>query len=258
MMEKDKITIPTNCPSCDSVLEEVNGQLFCRNVDCPAQNSKAVEHFAKVLKIKGLGPKTILKLELNIIPDIYSKGIDAYLEVLGELVGTKLYKEIQDSTNADLSLVLQALGINRIGETASKKICRVVSHISEITEEKCREAGLGQVDTAILIKWLKNNQELLNSLPFDFRSNSTQKTVKALGSVCITGALKDFPNREAAKAFLENNGYTVTSTVTAKTTALICEDGKESTKSSQAKAKNIPILSIEKLLKKDIKYDNEI
>jgi NAD-dependent DNA ligase len=248
MMENQKIVIPTNCPSCDSILEDVNGQLFCRNNECPAQNTKAVQHFAKVLKIKGLGPKTILKLDLNSIADIYSNGIDHYIETMGELVGTKLYKEIADSRKADLQLVLQALGINRIGETASKKICSVVSHINEITEEKCKEAKLGQVDTEILIKWLKNNQELIESLPFDYRS-TTQRAVKSYGSVCITGTLKDFPNRESAKIFLEERGYTVTGTVTAKTTALICEEDKISAKVSQAKAKNIPILTIEKLLK---------
>ena len=48
-----EILPPTQCPSCDSVLEWVNDQLFCRNGSCPAQNSKAVEHFAKTIKIKG-------------------------------------------------------------------------------------------------------------------------------------------------------------------------------------------------------------
>jgi DNA ligase (NAD+) len=257
-MEKDKIVIPTNCPSCDSVLESVNGQLFCRNTECPAQNSKAVEHFAKVLKIKGLGPKTVFRLGMNSIDDIYSLGIDKFIEELGEKVATKLYTEIRDSTSADLELVLQALGINRIGETASKKICSVVSHISEITEEKCREAGLGQVDTAILVKWLKNNQELLNSLPFDYRSK-TKPRVKVIGYVCITGRLKDFSSRDLAKEYLSGLGYIVTDTITAKTTALICEEDKESSKTLQAKAKNIPILSIEKLIKEDnTQNDNKI
>ena len=54
-----EILPPTQCPSCDSVLEWVNDQLFCRNRACPAQNSKAVEHFAKTIKIKGLGPAAI-------------------------------------------------------------------------------------------------------------------------------------------------------------------------------------------------------
>jgi DNA ligase (NAD+) len=252
MMEKAKIEIeiPTNCPSCDFMLEDVNGQLFCRNTECAAQNSKAVQHFAKTLKIKGLGPKTITKLDLISIADIYSKGIDKYIEILGETVGTKIYKEIRDSASADLVLIMQALGLNRIGETASKKICEVVGNIKEITEEKCKEAGLGQADTKTLTVWLKNNQELLDALPFSYNSAITKPVVKVLGSICITGALKDYPNRAAAKAVLEANGYAVTDTITLKTTALVCEEGIESAKTLQAKSKNIPILTIGKLLRK--------
>lgn len=250
-MEKEKFAIPTNCPSCGSELENVNGQLFCRNDQCSAQNSKAIQHFAKILKIKGMGPKTIQKLELTTIEDIYSKGISEYISALGELVGEKLYKEVRDSTKADLQLVLQAFGINRIGETASKKICRVVNHISEITEETCRQAGLGNVDTDSLLEWLDANQELVDCLPFDYKSTTPKINVKVLGTLCITGALTNFPNREAAKAFLESKGYKVTDTITSKTTALICEEDKQSSKTLQAKAKNIPILTIEKLLERD-------
>jgi DNA ligase (NAD+) len=249
-MENEKIVVPTNCPSCDSILENVNGQLFCRNNECPAQNNKAVQHFAKILKIKGLGPKTILKLDLNSIDDIYTIKLDHLIEHLGETVGTKLYKEIQDSIQADLETVIRGLGIYRIGETASRKICSVISHISEITEEKCKEAGLGQVDTASLIKWLKNNKNLINSLPFNFKSYSNKSNVKPLGCVCITGMLKDFSNRDLAKTYLQSLGYTVTETITSKTTALISEEDKESSKTLQAKAKNIPILTIEKLIRK--------
>ena len=57
-----EILAPTHCPSCDSELDWVNDSLYCRNRLCPAQNSKAVEHFAKTMKIKGLGPASIEKL----------------------------------------------------------------------------------------------------------------------------------------------------------------------------------------------------
>lgn len=251
MMENEKILIPTNCPSCGSVLEDVNGQLFCRNIECSAQNTKSIEHFCKVLKIKGMGPKTIQKLEISNIADIYAMYLDSYIEALGEKVGTKLYKEIRDSTKADLQLVLQALGIPRIGETASKKICKVVSHITEINKETCKLAGLGEVDTNNLVGWLSNNDELLSSLPFDYKSTTKQNDIKSLGTVCITGSLKNYKNRNEAKTFLESHGYTVVETVSSKVMALICEEDKDSSKTLQAKAKNIPILTIEKLLEKD-------
>jgi DNA ligase (NAD+) len=56
-----QIVPPTNCPACNSDLELVNDQLFCRNSLCPAQSAKKLEHFARTIKIKGLGPSTIEK-----------------------------------------------------------------------------------------------------------------------------------------------------------------------------------------------------
>ena len=104
-----EILPPTQCPSCDSVLEWVNDQLFCRNRACPAQNSKAVEHFAKTIKIKGLGPAAISKLRLECPSDIYYYNEDQLGYMLNsEKVGSKLYAEIQNSISAPLELLLPA------------------------------------------------------------------------------------------------------------------------------------------------------
>ena len=70
-MEK-QIIPPELCPSCDSSLVWENDILYCRNTECSAKNAKMVEHFARTLKIKGLGPKSIEKLGLENISDIYS------------------------------------------------------------------------------------------------------------------------------------------------------------------------------------------
>ena len=66
-----KVKILKNCPSCNSDLIRIKDQLFCKNKTCPAINYKQVINYAKVLKIKGLGEKTIEKLSLKSISDIY-------------------------------------------------------------------------------------------------------------------------------------------------------------------------------------------
>ena len=68
----ERIAIPTECPSCNSSLKLVKDILYCYNDHCPAKWDKRVEGFAKHLKIKGLGPSTIQKLELQDFHDIYS------------------------------------------------------------------------------------------------------------------------------------------------------------------------------------------
>ena len=90
------ITEPTSCPTCNSTLELVNDQLFCRNNNCEAKTSKLIEHFAKTLKIKGLGPKTIDKLPLNSISDIYSISKKYEVSIPELLEWNKKEKEVLD------------------------------------------------------------------------------------------------------------------------------------------------------------------
>ena len=85
------IEIPEVCPSCGTSLELRNEQLFCNEPSCPAKNSKIVEGFAKTLRIKGLGPKTIEKLNLDYIEDIYMLTEERIKEKLGaEKIAEKL------------------------------------------------------------------------------------------------------------------------------------------------------------------------
>ena len=107
-----QIQIPTHCPACNSLLETVKDQLFCRNVNCPEQTSKKVEHFAKTLKIKGLGAATIEKLMLEDYHDIYSLTENEIVDILdSEKLGEKLFAEIEKSRSADLTTLLPAFSI---------------------------------------------------------------------------------------------------------------------------------------------------
>ena len=141
---KQAIQIPDVCPSCGTSLELINDQLFCNNPSCPAKNSKIVEGFTKTLRIKGLGPKTINKLDLEYIEDIYSLTEEFIEERLGsEKIAKKLIHEIGISKNANLQDLLPAFAIPLFGSTASQKLCNTINHIDELTEKRCSEAGLG-------------------------------------------------------------------------------------------------------------------
>ena len=86
-----KIIIPTNCPCCSSKLELINDQLFCKNSSCSAQLNKRLEHFCKTLQIKGLGQKTIEKLQLNDIVELYYLDLDTIkLALNSEKIANKL------------------------------------------------------------------------------------------------------------------------------------------------------------------------
>jgi NAD-dependent DNA ligase len=239
-----KIEIPTNCPCCDYTLEWVNDQLFCRNTACSAQLNKKLEHFCKTLGIKGFGPKTVEKLQISDITEIYYLDVQQVTEVLNsERTALKLLDEIERSKGADLATVLAAFSIPLIGGTASTKICGVVGHIDEITHEKCKEAGLGEKATANLLTWIETEYtELKEFLPFSFRSN-VQVTSGGDGpTVCLTGKLTSFKTKSAANEALAAAGYKVVDSVTKTLSYLIDEANDNSSKRKKAEQYGITIV----------------
>ena len=121
-----KISIPTNCPVCDSLLVRVNDQLFCESKTCSAKVNKLVEHFAKTLGIKGLGEKTIEKLNLESFLDLYSLTLGALADAIGEKLANKLVCEIERSKASEFATVLASMSVPLIGNTASNGICRAL------------------------------------------------------------------------------------------------------------------------------------
>ena len=88
------IQAPTSCPSCNSVLDVVNNLLFCRNTSCTSQTHKKLEHFAKTLKIKGLGPQAIKKLGVTTSQELYLLTLDDLVLLLeSEKIGAKVFAD---------------------------------------------------------------------------------------------------------------------------------------------------------------------
>lgn len=239
------ILIPTNCPVCDSKLELVNDQLFCRNKVCPAQLSKKLEQFVSVLKIKGLGPKSLEKLELQDITELFYLERDDLIAALdSEKIADKLLIEIENAKSADLATVLASFSIPLIGETASNKIASVVNHIDEITAETCKEAGLGEKATNNLLTWLNTEfQDIKEFLPFSFKSSRKVVLDANAKSVCITGKLKSYKTKSEATALLQAAGFKVVESITKTTNYLVDEDDKGSAKRKKAEEYGITIVT---------------
>ena len=236
------IQAPTNCPSCSSVLEWVNHILYCRNPLCGDQSQKKVEHFAKTLKIKGLGPAAIQKLEITHINDIYSFSDTDLQEGLdSEKLGQKLYAEIENSKDAPLNALLPAMSIRLIGKTATEKLSTVCSCIDDITEIVCKEAGLGQVATRSLLKWLDEEYPFIE-LPHNWKFEKVTRTTASAGVACISGKLKSYKTKAEATQALEQHGYTVKSSVTKDVTVLVNESGIESQKTIKARESGVAIV----------------
>ena len=242
-----KIEIPKTCPSCGSTLELVNTQLFCRNTLCGAKSNKKIEAYAKKMKIKGLGPKTIEKLNIDSIWQLYEIDEEFLVELIGEKLGQKLYSEIECSRGSSLGVFLAALSIPLIG----KKISKVVSSLGDLTEENLLKAGIGEKARANILQWMKEEYPLVkDDMPINLAKTEVPNIEQHKGNVCITGKLIDFKNRTDASQYLESLGYTVTSGVSQKTDFLVDEEGKSSSKRTKAEQLGIPIVTIKQLEEK--------
>lgn len=240
------IQAPTNCPSCSSVLEWSNHLLYCYNSSCPAQSSKKLEHFAKTMKIKGLGPAAITKLGLTDIDQIYSVSQEYIAEALSsERLAERLYTEIQKSKDAPLNLVLPAFSIPLIGRTATEKLSTVVNNLFEINKDSCERAGLGPKATENLLNWIKSEYYCFydGALPFSYNFEKSTKQASTRGTVCISGKLSSVKTKAEATGLLEELGYIVKSSLTKDVTILISESGVESAKTKQAKNNGLQIVT---------------
>lgn len=233
---------PENCPSCHSVLEWSNDQIYCRNPDCPAKSYKQIEHFAKALKIKGLGPAAIEKLDITTINDIYDLTVEFMSMQLGsEKTAIKLFNEIEKSKKEPLNTLLPAFGIPLVGNSATEKLSRVATFIFDIDEQTCKRAGLGNVATNNLINWLNNSFERYCDLPFSFEFERT--AIKAGETICISGKLKSFATKQVAKQALEAKGHNVKDSLTKDVTILVNESGVPSAKTIKAEQLGIKIVT---------------
>lgn len=240
-----KIKIPTECPCCNSKLELVKDQLFCRNKACEAQTAKRVEHFCKTLGIKGMGAKTIEKLELGDITEIfYLDKQEVAIQLNSEKVAEKLLDEIDKSKLAPLNIVLASFSIPLMGSTASNKLCRVISTIDDINLDSCKKAGLGDKVTYNLINWLETEfTEMKRFLPFSFRNETpvTDNTNKQI--ICITGKLSSFKTKAEAYKILTEHGFNISETVSKSVSYLVDEEDNNSSKRKKADQLGIKIIT---------------
>ena len=239
------IVAPEVCPSCGSPLEWKNDMLYCENILCPAQVQKRIEHFARSLKIKGLGPKSIERLGITSFPKIYSLSyVDMRDGLSSEKLAIKLLREINHSRKASMNDVLPAFSIPLIGKTAATKLSSKIKSLFDLDEDKCKAAGLGPKATESLLSWYADEfQDSLQKLPFDWQFETQKIANETKGAVCISGKLSSFKTKAEATKALSYAGYMVKTTMAKDVIFLINESGIESAKTKQAQERGITIIT---------------
>jgi DNA ligase (NAD+) len=244
------IYIPSICPECNSTLKEINDQLFCVNDQCPAIISKRITQFAKILGIKGLGPVAVEKMGYEAFSDIFEFDEDTYIDSLGEKIGAKVFKEVQNSKeNVTLDKLIQAFSIPNIGMSSSQKLAETANNLSDISPKK---AGLGEVASSKVEEWLIDNADVISYFSkWEIKHSPKKREEKELVEVCVTGKVSGYSRQEMREVLL-SYGYKLTDSVTKKTAYLVSEENIKSAKLLKAIELKIPIINFKDLLQKKV------
>ncbi|AYJ79948.1 DNA ligase (NAD(+)) LigA [Aliarcobacter cryaerophilus ATCC 43158] len=229
-----EILKPTICPDCSSELLIEDIMIKCQNLDCPSRVVNSIIYFASknCLNIDGLGDKIVefLVNEKKIfdILDLYSLKYEDLenLEGFKEKKINNLLNAIENSKNSELYRVLTALGIEHIGEVASKSICSKFGlNLVDISfEDLISIDGIGEQMANSFLEFFRVNREFVLKL-FDILKPKVTIKEEAKDNlfknktVVITGTMSK--SRDEIKLFLENLGAKVSSSISKKTDFLI-------------------------------------
>ena len=235
----DEITInrPTSCPECDSEVLDEGTMIKCQNLDCPARVVNSIIYFASknCMNIDGLGNKIVeLLVKENKIKDI----LDIYslkFEDLENLEGFKdkkinnLLNAIENTKGTELHRIINALGIEHIGEVASKQICLEfgLNLVNLEYNNLIVLDGIGEQMANSFIEFMRVNKELVEKLISIINPKVEEKKEVSDNpfkgkTVVITGTMS--VSRGDIKKMLEDLGAKVASSVSKKTDYVIFGD----------------------------------
>ena len=232
--DEKEIIKPTHCPDCKSELLVEDIIIKCQNLDCPSRVVNSIIYFASknCLNIDGLGDKIVELLvkekKIYDILDLYSLKYEDLenLEGFKEKKINNLLNAIENSKNSELYRIITALGIEHIGEVASKAICNKfgLSLVDITYEDLISIDGIGEQMANSFLEFFRVNKNIVLRL-FDIlnpkvtiKEEAKENPFKSK-TVVITGTMSK--SRDEIKLFLENLGAKVSSSVSKKTDFVI-------------------------------------
>lgn len=270
--------IPRVCPICGSPTSFAGDgdtiNLYCKNVNCPAQSIRGLSYFASKdgMNIDGLSDKKIEKLvDAGIISnplDIYR--LDQYrdeivkFEGMGEKSFDKLLSSIEKSKNVKLENFIAALGIPNVALSKAKIISREFhgnwsAFESAVTDgfDFTKLDTFGTEINKSIHKYFKeifftNNiyRELVSLMKFQVEQASEDPQIFKDMVFAITGNVHIFASRKEIQKKIESLGGKVSGSVSKKTTYLINNDVESSSsKNKDAKKNGVPIITEEEFMK---------
>ena len=264
-------TIPTSCPVCGaptSITVSSSGTktLRCTNHACPAKNLKKFERFVSraALDIDGISSETLKDFInehfISEFADIFH--LSAFADRIREMDGygikscENMLSAIEKSRDADPARVILAMSIPLIGADAAQRIIRALGwqgFLQRLDEGQGFDDidGIGAERSNSILSWYadEKNREIFAHVLAELRIENVPPAAQQEGTCrnltfVITGDVHIFRNRDAFKAYVEQQGGKVAGSVSGKTSFLINNDStSSSSKNRKAHELNIPILT---------------
>ena len=255
----------THCPVCQSEVIKPEGQAAYRctgGLVCAAQRKEGIKHFAsrKALDIDGLGDKLIEQMvELKMIQsigDLYHLEMSqlSALERMAEKSATNLLKSLEASKSTTFARFIYALGIREVGQATAEALALFFRDIKALmatnfeTLQEVDDVGPVVADNIIHFFEQPCNIEVVADLleqGVHWPEITAPDPINALPlagqTFVITGTL-DGLSREQAALRLKQRGAKVSSSVSAKTTAVIAGE-KPGSKITKADSLGVDVLS---------------
>lgn len=275
--------MPAMCPSCGSLLVREDGEAAfrCVSIDCPAQATERLIHWASrgAMDIDGMGEEIVARLvesgRLTDVADYYnlSEYDLATLETgrtnkegepvhLGSTIAAKLVASIEASKARPFGRVLFGLGIRHVGKTTGAQIAAAYPSMDALMqaseEDLAAIDGVGGIIAKSIRAFLEtpDNREVIHRLGMlgvrmeDVRTEGEDVPQTLAGiTFVLTGSLVESGmTRDEAGSRLKAMGAKVSGSVSKKTGYVIAGEAAGS-KYDKAVALGVPVLSEADLLR---------
>lgn len=281
--EVEFINPPHTCPLCGADTEVITSdsgtmEVYCTGEQCPGKLINRLDHFCgkKGLDIKGLSKATLGKLIdwgwVTCVSDIFKLGEVCDLWANKSGFGPKsvdnLLNAIYAARKCTLEAYIGAWGIPLIGRTYARKLAQYFGSYEAFRTAISPDPILGKkpFDFTTLDGFGPEKHDAIIS--FDYREMDRLVDMEIIkfkeeaqleksgnaqtlsgATICITGKLQKFKNRDELTALITAAGGKVTGSVSSKTTYLVNNDiNSTSSKNKTAQSLGIPIITEEELL----------
>lgn len=261
----EPFVMPAHCPVCGSTVAQEGAYFYCTGQTvCSAQLKGAIQHFASkaALNIEGLGHKTVAQFVdrglVRSLADLYGLTKDQLMELEGfaERSATLLLDAIERSKFVPLDRFLMGLGIRQVGQHVAKVLAREFHTLQDIMgADQKRLQQVREIGPEISNSLLSFFQEEHNRLVIERLSAygvviSPSARERTDGATALTGKTFVFTGglerltRDEARRLVEEQGGTISSTVSRKTSYVVA--GRDpGSKLDQARKLGVSVLTEE-------------